>query len=61
MLAVGSDDGFPVHQGDEGLVRAYAAILSTVEPKTGRASSAIARTADIAQSALNRIGRLTVL
>jgi predicted nucleotide-binding protein len=31
ILAIGSDQGFPVNQGDEGLVRAYAAILALVQ------------------------------
>lgn len=31
VLAVGSDVGFNIHQGDEGLVRAYAAVLSLID------------------------------
>ena len=37
VLAVGSDKGFAIHQGDEGLVRAYASMLSIVEPHAGDA------------------------
>lgn len=58
VLAIGSDKGFPIHQGDEGLVRAYAAILSIVEPHQEDDEDDPALLEQITKAALRPLGFL---
>jgi Predicted nucleotide-binding protein containing TIR-like domain len=54
VLAVGSDKGFAVHHGDEGLVRAYAAMLSLVTPVPRSTRDAVA---NLVRAPLDRVVR----
>lgn len=54
VLAVGSDKGFAIHHGDEGLVRAYAAMLALVTPTTRSTLDAVT---ELVRAPLDRVAR----